>query len=66
MPSDAIAAGVDVISHSHQVVVETMEKVPQRYAESQSLLDYSAGVESKPISELLELMLRKKTILDPS
>jgi imidazolonepropionase-like amidohydrolase/ketosteroid isomerase-like protein len=65
-PSDAVRAGVDVISHSNLVVSETMDKVPQRYADSYPLLDYTSSIESKSISELLRLMLEKGTYLDPS
>jgi imidazolonepropionase-like amidohydrolase len=66
-PSDAVRAGVDVISHSNLVVSEGMDKVPQRYAGSYLLLDYnSVGVESKAISDLLRLMLERGTILDPT
>src|SRR5688572_5316943 len=66
-PSDAVSAGVDVLSHSHQVIAEAMDKVPQRYAASHLLLDYnSAGVEAKAVSNLLQLMLKKGTFLDPT
>lgn len=66
-PSDSVRAGVDVISHSILIVVEVMEKVPQQYAGSYPLLDYnSAGVESKAIGDLLQLMLAKGTFLDPT
>lgn len=66
-PSDAVSAGVNVISHSHLVVAEGMDKVPQKYAGSFQLLDYNAvGVESKAISDLLRLMLEKGTFLDPT
>src|SRR5437016_14066213 len=66
-PSDAVRAGVDVISHSNLIIAEGMEKVPQQYAGSYPLLDYnSAGVESKAISDLLKLMLSKGTFLDPT
>jgi imidazolonepropionase-like amidohydrolase len=66
-PSDAVRAGVDVISHSNLIIAEAMEKVPQQYAGSYPLLDYnSAGVESKAISDLLRLMLEKGTFLDPT
>jgi imidazolonepropionase-like amidohydrolase len=65
-PSDAVRAGVDVISHSNLVISETMDKMPQRYEGSYALLDYSAGIESKSISDLLVLMLKHGTYLDPS
>ena len=65
-PSDAVRAGVDVISHSNLVISETMDQVPSRYQGSYPLLDYSAGVESKAISDLLKLMIEKKTYLDPT
>src|SRR5256886_5534426 len=66
-PSDAVRAGVDAISHSNLIIAEVMEKVPQQYAGSYPLLDYnSAGVESKAISDLLQLMLSKGTFLDPT
>ena len=66
-PSDAVRAGVDVISHSNLIIAEAMSKVPQQYAGSYPLLDYnSAGVESKAISDLLRLMLVKGTFLDPT
>jgi len=67
-PSDAVRAGVDSISHSNLVVSETMDKVPVRYAGSYLLLDYTntPGIESKSISDLLRLMLEKRTYLDPS
>src|SRR6266446_5786484 len=66
-PSDAVRAGVDAISHSNLIIAEAMEKVPRQYAGSYPLLDYnSAGVESKAISDLLKLMLEKRTFLDPT
>ena len=65
-PSDAVRAGVDVISHSNLVIAESMRNVPQNYAESYPLLDYSTGVEDKSISDLLELMLKRGTYLDPT
>jgi imidazolonepropionase-like amidohydrolase/ketosteroid isomerase-like protein len=66
-PSDAVSAGVDALSHSHQVIAEAMDKVPQHYAASHLLLDYnSAGVEAKAVSDLLQLMLKKGTFLDPT
>jgi imidazolonepropionase-like amidohydrolase/ketosteroid isomerase-like protein len=66
-PSDAVRAGVDVISHSNLVIAEAMDKVPQRYAGSYPLLDYNSyGVESKAISNLLQLMLERGTFLDPT
>jgi imidazolonepropionase-like amidohydrolase len=66
-PSDAVRAGVDVISHSNLIIAEAMEKVPQQYAGSYPLLDYNAaGVESKAVSDLLQLMLVKGTFLDPT
>ena len=65
-PSDAVRAGVDVISHSNLVIPETMAKVPERYAGSYPMLDYSTGVERKEISDLLALMLQKGTYLDPT
>jgi len=65
-PSDAVRAGVDVISHNNLVISETMTNVPKQYAGSYALLDYSTGIESKPISDLLRLMLEKGTFLDPS
>ena len=66
-PSDAVGAGVDVISHSNLIVGEGMNKVPQQYKGSYILLDYnSVGVESKAISDLLRLMLEKGTFLDPT
>ena len=66
-PSDAVGAGVDVLSHSNLIVSEGMNKVPQQYDGSYILLDYnSTAVESKPISDLLQLMVKKGTFLDPT
>lgn len=65
-PSDAVRAGVDVVSHSNLVIAEAMNDVPKRYAGSYQLLDYSIGFESKPFRDLLALMLEKRTFLDPS
>jgi imidazolonepropionase-like amidohydrolase/ketosteroid isomerase-like protein len=65
-PSDAVRAGVDVISHNNLVISETMTNVPKQYAGSYQLLDYSTGIESKSISDLLRLMLEKGTFLDPT
>lgn len=66
-PSDAVRAGVDVISHSMLAIAEAMDKVPQRYAGSYLLLDYNSyGVESKAISNLLQLMVERGTFLDPT
>ena len=66
-PSDAVGAGVDVISHSNLIVAEGMNEVPQQYKGSYILLDYnSVGVELKAISDLLRLMLEKGTFLDPT
>ena len=65
-PSDAVRAGVDVISHSNLAIAEAMAQVPQKYGGSYELLDYNFGVETKAISDLLQLMLDKGTFLDPS
>ncbi len=65
-PSDAVRAGVDVISHSNLVVPEGLQHVPEKYADSYPMLDYAVPVESKPISDLLQLMLEKGTFLDPT
>lgn len=66
-PSDVVRAGVDAISHSNLIVAEGMNKVPQQYDGSYILLDYnSTAVESKPISDLLQLMVDKGTFLDPT
>jgi imidazolonepropionase-like amidohydrolase/ketosteroid isomerase-like protein len=66
-PSDAVRAGVDVISHSNLIIVEAMDKVPPRYSGSYPLLDYNSyGVESKAVSALLQLMLERGTFLDPT
>ena len=66
-PSDAVGAGVDVLSHSNLIVAEGMNEVPQQYKGSYILLDYnSVGVELKAISDLLRLMLEKGTFLDPT
>jgi len=65
-PSDGVRAGVDVISHSNLVISETMAKVPERYAGSYAMLDYSTGIERKELSDLLALMLEKGTYLDPT
>ena len=65
-PSAAVNAGVDVLSHSNLVISETMNNVPKLYAGSYQLLDYSTGIEAKPVSALLRLMLEKGTFLDPS
>src|SRR5438876_12088995 len=66
-PSDAVGAGVDVISHSNLIVAEGMNEVLQQYKGSYILLDYnSVGVELKAISDLLRLMLEKGTFLDPT
>jgi imidazolonepropionase-like amidohydrolase/ketosteroid isomerase-like protein len=66
-PSDAVRAGVDAISHSHLAVAEAMNKVPQQYSVSHLMLDYNTvAVESKAISDLLQLMLERGTFLDPT
>jgi len=66
-PTDAVGAGVNVISHSNLIVAEGMNEVPQQYKGSHILLDYnSVGVELKAISDLLRLMLEKGTFLDPT
>ncbi len=66
-PGDAVAAGVDVISHSNLVVSEGMSKVPENYGDSYLQLDYSeVPIESQSVSRFLQLMLDKGTILDPS
>jgi len=65
-PSDAVRAGVDVISHSNLVIAESMRDVPQKYVGSYPLLDYSTGVEDKSIRDLLALMIQHGTYLDPT
>ncbi len=66
-PTDAVGAGVNVISHSNLIVAEGMNEVPQQYKGSHILLDYnSVGVELKAISDLLRLMLEKGTFLVPT
>lgn len=66
-PSDAVRAGVDVISHSNLIIPEAMPNVPEKYAGSYPLLDYNSyGIEAQPISQLLQLMLDKGTVLDPN
>jgi imidazolonepropionase-like amidohydrolase len=66
-PSDAVNAGVDVLSHSNLIVSEGMENVPSRYDSSYEYLDYnSVSIGSSAISNLLELMLINGTVLDPS
>ncbi len=65
-PSDAVRAGVEVLSHSNLVISEAMNEVPKQYVGSYQLLDYSIGFESEPFRKLLTLMLEKGTFLDPS
>ena len=66
-PNDAVMAGVDVISHSGLLVAEGMDKVPERYAGSYSLLDYNGVSYVAPaISALLQLIQKKRVFLDPS
>jgi imidazolonepropionase-like amidohydrolase len=63
-PGDAVAAGVDVISHSAYLVWEGASVVPASYRARLSG-DYDAvPVESAPITRLLERMRAQGTVLD--
>ena len=66
-PSDAVAAGVDVLSHADVVVLEGNDTMPATLAGYSSARRYAAvPVESQAITRLLEQMARRGTMLEPT
>ncbi|MBC7790561.1 MAG: amidohydrolase family protein [Anaerolineae bacterium] len=66
-PSDAVAAGVDVLSHGDVMVLEGNDTMPATLAGWNSARRYAAvPVESPAITRLLEQMARRGTILEPT
>ena len=70
-PSDAVAAGVDVISHSTGLYPEARSDVPSGYTEAitewMPRQDFAAVDPSgDPFEELFALMRRHGTLLDPT
>jgi imidazolonepropionase-like amidohydrolase len=64
-PSDAVYAGVDVISHSAYLVWESASPVPDDYKERISGAAYAnVSYNSPNITALLRLMRRRDTMLD--
>ena len=64
-PGDAVAAGVDTISHSMDLVFEGMDKVPDKFKGAYKGLNwYDVPVESEAITALLQRMRKQGTILD--
>lgn len=68
-PGDAVAAGVDVISHSVDVAYETLEKMPASTQEAikvgyRALKWESINVDSPAITALLKRMSRRGIMLD--
>ena len=66
-PSDAVAAGVDVLSHADVVVLEGNDTMPATLAGWNSARRYAAvPVESPAITSLLGQMVRRGTLLEPT
>ncbi len=66
-PSEAVAAGVDVMSHVMSIVLEGMDSMPQREGASARFHDYLAVPVSAPsIARLLTLMVERGTVLEPT
>jgi imidazolonepropionase-like amidohydrolase len=65
-PSDAVAAGVDVLSHSNLMVFELEDKLPETSDKSSyRLVDWkNVSIDSPRITALLRQMRKKGTILD--
>ncbi|MBA3558967.1 MAG: amidohydrolase family protein [Gemmatimonadaceae bacterium] len=66
-PSDAVASGVDVLSHGDVLVLEGNDTMPATLAGYNSARRYAAvPVESQAITTLLEHMVRRGTMLEPT
>ena len=63
-PGDAVAAGVDVISHSAYLIWEGIRPIPDSYR-NRLTADYDlVRFDSEPITKLLMQMRARKTVLD--
>jgi imidazolonepropionase-like amidohydrolase len=64
-PSDALAAGVDVISHAHYLYWQTAKDVPRAYGPHREVAPPALGAASSPVlAALYAEMKRRGTILD--
>jgi imidazolonepropionase-like amidohydrolase len=57
-PSDAVEAGVEVLSHSSLLACEALQ--------TGTWCDHRASVQSEPLARLFALMQQRKTILEPT
>lgn len=66
-PSDAVAAGVDVLSHAFMLVLEDIDSLPPTYVAGVDLSEVGRHpVESPVFARLLSAMSRRGTMLDPN
>lgn len=64
-PGEAIAAGVDAISHSALLIYEAAAQAPENYHDGRDAADYqSLSVNTEPITKLLQAMRERKAVLD--
>ncbi len=63
-PSDAIAAGVDVLSHTSLLALESMESLPQTYHAALALRGFDRPPTSSTLGRLFEEMRRRGAMLD--
>jgi hypothetical protein len=64
-PSEVVAAGADVISHSDGLIFEGVSRVPETYSIGFRSLDWtSVPVNSEAVINLLRQMRRRGTVLD--
>lgn len=63
-PRDAVAAQVDSISHSMDLVFEGMDAVPEKFKGAYRGLKYDVPVDSEALTTLLKRMQKQGTILD--
>ena len=65
-PSDAVAAGVDVLSHSNLLVWELLEKIPDvSYKATNGMVGWTKVTTDAPaMTELLRRMRKRGTMLD--
>ena len=63
-PSDAVSAGVDVLSHVFMTVLETKEALPPTYGEALDLSTYAEPPATPALTSLFAEMQRRGTMLD--
>lgn len=63
-PSDAVAAGVDVLSHAHMLALESMESLPQTYSAALGLRAHDRPPTTSTLGRLFEEMRGRGTRLD--